>query len=272
MSPDRLELVLFAHRPETLGRALDAGITSFIVDWEWRGKQPRQTGRDTEINRDSPADLRRLARLGAPRRLCRINRWGPWAPAEVELAVACGATDVLLPMAEAPAEVEALLARLDGRGGAGILIETAAGVARARDLTGFPLSAVYVGLNDLAISRGSGSIFDALADGTVDTLREAAGAIPFGVAGVTVVDRGEPIPCRLLLAELARLDCAFSFLRRSFRRDVDGRDWRLEIERIGELWRHLRARPAAAIELDRAALVDSVAATRPAAPVTCETH
>ena len=267
MDRGTLELVLFAHSPAVVPRALAAGVESMIVDWEWRGKEARQEGAQTEINRDTPEDLARLARLGVPRRFCRLNRFGPWSGEEIETAVAGGATHLLLPMVESPVEVEEVLRRVAGRSAVGILVETSAGVRRARELARLPLALIYVGLNDLAISRGTASIFDALVDGTVDAVRQAFSEVPFGVAGATVVDRGEPIPSPLLLAELARLRCAFTFVRRSFWRDVVGRDWGLEIAGIQELWRRLARRTPAELARDREAFSRAVAAARPTTPL-----
>ena len=78
---------------------------------------------------------------------------------------------------------------------------------------------MYVGLNDLSIDRGLANIFTSVADGTVGRVRNAC-AKPFGFAGLTHPDGGAPIPCRMLVNEMIRLDCAFSFVRRSFRRDA----------------------------------------------------
>lgn len=83
-----------------------------------------------------------------------------------------------------------------------------------------PLARVFVGLNDLAIERGERNTFLPLADGTVDTVR-AAIRQPFGVAGLTLPTKGSPVPCAMLVDELARLSCDFTFLRRSFLRDVE---------------------------------------------------
>lgn len=253
-----LDLVLFASRPEPVLRARAAGIASFIVDWEWREKEERQRGADTEIGGDSVADLARLETLGAERRFCRLNRFGPWTASEVEDAFAARATDLLLPMVVAIDEVDRFLALVDGRARAGILVETLEAVALARELARRSLDLVYVGLNDLAISRGSASIFAAVADGTVERVRDAFPDAAFGFGGVTVVDGGAPIPCSLLLGEMARLRCSWSFLRRSFKRDIAGRDWRCEIERIGALWQALVARPAAAMEEGRERLREQI--------------
>jgi len=265
MSSGDLDLILFAASADLVRQGLAAGIGALIVDWEWRGKEERQAGSDTEINRDTPEDLARLAALGVPRRLCRINRVGPWTPEEVEAALASGATRILVPMVETPREVESVLGRVAGRCEVGILVETERGVAAAGELARLAPASVYLGLNDLAISRGAQSIFEALTDGTVERVRAAFGDLPFGFGGVTVVDRGEPVAAPLLLAEMARVGCSFSFLRRSFRRDIRGRDWPAEVGRIRDLWQGLLRRTDAEVESDRRALAAAVAAASGAA-------
>ena len=267
----RLELVLFAREPEYVGHALAAGLRSMIVDLEWRGKEERQRGVDTEINRHRPEDLEVLRSRQVPIRCCRLNRFGSWTRDEVEATIAAGATRLLLPMVEAAAEVEATLCMVDGRCDFGILVETERAVEAADRLSRLPLDQVYVGLNDLAISRGcgteNGQIFEALADGTVESLRQAFDGCGFGFGGVTVVDGGEPVPSRLLLAEMARLDCSFSFLRRSFRRDTAARDLATEVARIQQLWQRLLERSPDQIADDRQQLLDHVAATRERIPL-----
>lgn len=261
-----LELVLFETRRDGIARALAAGLGSLIVDWEWRDKEDRQRGADTEINHDGPDDLERLRELGVPRRFCRLNRFGPWTAGEMETAAAAGATHVLLPMVEGPEEVEAVLAMAARpRGGCrvGILVETQRGIEAAPRLAALPLDRVYVGLNDLAISRGSPSLFDAVADGTVEALARTFAGHRFGFGGVTVVDGGVPVPCRLLLAEMSRLGCRFSFLRRSFKRDVAGRDAGEEVRRIRELWSELARRTAEQVAADREALVAALGGPLP---------
>jgi len=264
MAPDRdqpaeIELQLFATDPAVGRKAVAAGITSFVIDWEWRGKESRQTGFDTEINRDTADDLARMSAVAGSRRICRINRFGPWTPEEVELAISSGATQLLLPMAERPAEVEAYLGLVRGRVRAGILLETREACACASDLGCLGLDAVYVGLNDLAISRGTPCIFTALADGTVARLRDALGGTLFGFGGLTVVELGNPIPCMRLLEEMARLRSSFTFLRRSFRRDIVGRDMAAVVGRIQETWRQLLRRDPGREARDHALLVEAVA-------------
>ena len=162
-------------------------------------------------------------------------------------------------------EVESVLDRVRGRCRVGILVETVEAVSHAGELCALPLSRVYVGLNDLAIDRGSASIFDAVADGTVDEVRRAC-PLPFGFGGLTLPDAGSPVPCRLLIAEMTRVGAGFSFLRRSFHRDIAGRDVAAEVPRLLAAIDAARQRPPDAVARDRAEFAAAVRATaRPAA-------
>ena len=246
---------LFSTDPAFARAAVLAGAEGVIVDWERRGKRERQAGADTEVRTDTPADLARVRAATPGRLLCRVNGWGPWSSDEIDQAVGLGADEVLLPMVRQPAEVDAALAAVAGRCGLGILVETGEAVRRVDELVRRPLSRLYVGLNDLMIDRGGRTLFAALVDGTVDRVRAATpDRIPFGVAGLTLPERGFPIPCRLLAAELARLDAGFTFLRRSFTADVAGRDVAVELPRVIGAVSAARRRPPHQQTADRAEL------------------
>lgn len=228
---DSFELVLFSIDPGFIRRAASAGVSTVIVDWEFRGKRRRQRSADTEINRHTAADLRRV-RLATDRHLiCRINAFGPQSRREVDLAIEAGADELLLPMVRTVEGVQRTLDLIGGRCALGILVETSDACELAPELGRLPLSRAYVGLNDLAIDRGSPTIFSPLVDGTVERVRQWF-EIPFGFGGLTLPHRGEPIPCRLLIAEMARLRCQFSFLRRSFHRDIAGQRLDAEVPRL----------------------------------------
>lgn len=246
-------LFLFTTDPDLARRAFVAGVDGIVIDWERAGKHDRQHAADTEINEDTPDDLRRVRDATPARILCRVNAIGDHTPAEIEEAMAAGADELLLPMVRTPEEVELALELAGGRVDVGILVETEGAVARAAELGRLPLSRVFVGLNDLAIERGSPSIFSPLTDGTLDRVRSAF-AVPLGVAGMTVVDAGDPIPCRLLVGEFARVPCEFTFLRRSFRRDLDGRRVEVEIPRMRDALAAASTRSPNEIARDRAEL------------------
>lgn len=237
-----------------------AGAAGVVVDWERRGKRRRQAGTDTQINADTPADLAAVRSATGGRVLCRVNGWDRWTPAEIDLAVALGADEVLLPMVRRTEDVDAAADHVAGRCGLGILVETTDAVRRADELVQRPLSRVYVGMNDLMIDRGGGPLFAALVDGTVDRLAALATAagVPFGVAGLTVPDGGTPVPSRLLAGELSRLGASFTFLRRSFHADTAGRDLMVEVPRILAMTGEARARDPERVAADRALLEAAV--------------
>lgn len=261
-----MDLLLFTVDPRFAAESVAAGAAGVIVDWERRGKVRRQAGEGTQINADTPADLARVRAATDARLLCRVNAEGPWTRQEIDLAVRLGADEVLLPMARTPEQVDRALDAVAGRVGLGILVETQDAVERVEELTDRPLARVYLGLNDLRIDRGSTVLFAPLVDGTVDRVRAAAGAVPFGVAGLTRPDGGRPVPSRLLAGELARLDAAFTFLRRSFTADVAGRDLRCEVPRILAACADARGRTAGEVQADRAELVTAVGPLRVAQP------
>jgi hypothetical protein len=164
-------------------------------------------------------------------------------------------------MVRGAAEVEEALDAVAGRVGVGILVETLDATAALRELAALPLTRVYIGLNDLAIERGSASLFEALVDGTADRIRSAFD-VPVGVAGLTDPELGSPIPCRLLIAELTRLGCSFTFLRRSFHRDVGHEQAEIEdcVRRLRRALELASGRTHQEVEDDRAELGESVAA------------
>jgi coenzyme F420-reducing hydrogenase delta subunit len=227
----QFQLLLFSTNTRFIARAAAAGVDGIIVDWEQRGKAARQAGADTQINRDTVDDLRRVRAATAVRLLCRINGYGATTASEVEQAIAAGADEILLPMVRTAAEVDEVLALVAGRCGVGILVETEEAVGLAPELARLPLTRAYAGLNDLAIQRGTANIFAAVADGTVERVRRAF-RVPFGFGGLTRPERGWPIPCRLLIGEMARLGCDFGFLRRSFLADVAEAELEREVPRL----------------------------------------
>ena len=252
-----MDLFVFTVDPRFAAGCVDAGAAGVVVDWERRGKARRQAGEGTQINGDTPADLARVRAATDGRVVCRVNPAGPWTAAEVDLAVRLGADEVLLPMVRRPEEVDRALDAVAGRCGLGILVETQDGVDRVDELAARPLSRVYLGLNDLRIDRGSSVLFAPLVDGTADRVR-AACSVPFGVAGLTRPDAGWPVPSRLLAGELARAGAAFTFLRRSFTADVEGRDLRVEVPRILADCASARRRTAGQVLADRVELLSAV--------------
>lgn len=251
------DLFLFSVEVSRIEAAVKAGIRGVIVDWEERGKRVRQLGADTEVNHHTVEDLRRVRAATGAAVFCRINAVGPDTEEEVDLAIDGGADEILVPMVRTAGDVSTVLSLVRGRVAVGILLETLDALAAAQELARLPLSRVYVGLNDLSIERGTSNIFISLVDGVVEQLRGQF-KIPFGFGGMTVPSLGSPIPCRLLIGELARLECAFTFLRRSFHRDVPIRSIRWAVPSMFEAVAAARARSQHEVQRDRESLISAI--------------
>jgi len=257
MKNNDFQLFLFSLEPEFIRNAVASGVHGIIVDCENQEKERRQAGADTEINTATIEDLRRVRDCTDARVICRINGYDSTTSEEIENAIDAGADEIFLPMVRSETEVEDALNLIADRCGLGILVETVDAVNIADKLSLLPLSRVYVGLNDLGIERGTPNIFSAIEDGTVERLRRLF-EVPFGFAGLTLPERGSPIPCRFLIAEMARLNSDFSFLRRSFNYDIKGKNVSVEVSKIlDSINQHLK-RSSEEIREDKLLLDDAI--------------
>lgn len=208
------------HSNTTLTQeCINGGVDGVIVDWEVAEKRNRQSLYNTQINRHDQSTLKEVKSFYDGPILCRVNGGGHISENEISEAIALGATEIIIPMIESVEQIEYALSIIDGRAQCMAMIETNKAVSLTKQIGELPIDKIYVGLNDLAIDRSSQNIFLPLIDGTLDHIREHI-HVPLGVAGLTHPDLGSPIPCKLLLNELSRLKCDFSFLRRSFFKDV----------------------------------------------------
>lgn len=261
-----LRLFLFTADLEGARRAERAGIDSVIVDWERHGKHARQNGHDTEINDHSVAAVSTLSsQLRIPVTV-RVNPLHAGTAAEVQQALDGGAATLMLPMARTPQEVEAFVRTVAGRAQTLIQIETQALADRCAALRSIDWTYAHVGLNDLKISRGGVWLWEPLADGTIEQICDTLSGRVVGFGGATVVGGGAPIPFLGLLQEMARLGAGMAVLRRSFLREVEGRNWTAEIRALRAVWAALHERSASARQHDHAGLMEALRAQVPVAP------
>ena len=214
-----LQVFAFYATPDLTEQVVEAQVDGLVVDWEYGDKERRQGLYNTQINRHGSAELAQARSMFSGTILCRINGGNELSLDEAARAIDLGASEIIVPMITHEAQVERLLQAVNGQVGVGLMIETEEALTRAKQLGQLPLSRVYVGLNDLAIARGSRNLFLPMVDGTLEAIRPHF-AMPFGVAGLTHPALGQPIPSQLLLHELIRMQCHFTFLRRSFYRDL----------------------------------------------------
>ena len=249
-----IDLLAFAADAETAALFDSSCAAGIVVDLESRGKRERQAGFDTDI---SSVGLEAVAAVRAAtslRIVTRINSVGPTTAAEVDAVLAGGTDEVLVPMVRSVEDVERVIHLVDSRCGVGAMVETHEAVAVSGHIARLPLTRMYLGLNDLQIDRASAHLFAAVADGTVEHVRDAVGGVPFGFGGLTLPGCGRPLETKHLINEMARLDCSFTFLRRSFFRDARGAPPAPLLADITAAFASARHRDPGAVERDRSAL------------------
>ncbi len=214
-----MELFVFHRSLELDKRAVKGGVSGVVVDLERYRKDERQQGYDTQINSHGIEDLR-IVKEDQLKVICRINEIGPQSEKEINTVISTGADEILVPMVRSLEQVDHVFRWVRERAGIGLMIETPEAVALSEHLDKYPLSRVFIGLNDLQICLKKESIFHLLAENMVDLIRERIKNAAFGFGGLTLPGKGDPLPVDYFFSELDRLDCDFTFLRRSFFRDT----------------------------------------------------
>ena len=213
------EFFSFYSNLEKTLKGIEAGLNGVVVDLETRGKEGRQSHYNTQISEHNLSDLKELRSNTSSHIICRINGGNYLSKEEISDVIAAGANEILVPMITNLKQMDFLVNVVPNDIALAIMIETNEAVNLAQTLDEYPISRVFVGLNDLSIARKQKNLFLPLIDGTVETVRKKLNC-QFGVAGLTHPAAGYPVPCDLLINEMKRLHCTFGFLRRSFYRDL----------------------------------------------------
>lgn len=254
------ELWLFTADIELAKKAVAGGVGGIIIDWEHLHKYERQQDTGFDLGFDAYEDLVMMRKSVDAKLACRVNHLGPHSKAEIETAIAGGADLIFLPMVKNANEVGEFIDYVGDKAKRGILLETKEAIENCCEIAKLPVDFAYVGLNDLSLSRRTADIFTAVADGTVEFLRGIFKEIPFGFGGVTVTGGGHPIPSTLLLKEMSRLNCDFGFLRRSFKKDIIGKEHKTEVEKIINAYIDYGRRGSDEMQNDRLELVRAIEA------------
>lgn len=231
--------MLFTHDPELSRKAEQAGIDRIVVDFEFRGKEERQSGYHLEVNKATLDDLRRIRRSVEIPVVARINPLSSESGEEIKAVISEGANIVMLPMFRTVSEVTDFL-KMTGSGvRTNLLFETKASVNIAPEVASMGFDEYYIGLNDMAIDYNLSFAYDVLRYNMVSSLRQALRGRPFGFGGITIIGGGSPLRTTEILKEMARHGCSLAILRRAFKRDILGKSMPKEITRIKKTYMDL---------------------------------
>ena len=242
-----MNLFLFHKETYLTEQALDAGINGIVIDWENKGKVIRQNGFETEINAHTKDTLIDAGKYKT-HIMCRVNGYPHFSENEIYDAINLGADEILVPMLKSINQVEKILKIVNNQCLLSILIETPEALEAERGFLHENIHRYYFGLNDLNIAYQSSNLFSPILEKSFDYIK----GLPynFGFAGLTHFSLGKPIPSKLLLAEMLRLGMNFSFLRRSFYRDLEKYTVKEIIESIKDGCEKLKSRSENEIKSD----------------------
>ncbi|MBQ7380199.1 MAG: aldolase [Clostridia bacterium] len=215
-----IKLLYVTNQPDYAAAAIRAGVDRIFVDLEYMGKDERQKGMDTVKSRHTVEDVRAVrAVVHKPAELLvRINPLHKESLQEIDAVISAGADAVMLPMWTDAEQVASFVRMVNGRVRVIPLLETA-GAATSLDevLLIKGVDEIFIGLNDLHLSKEQPFIFCPLADGTVDMLcaKMRRVGMPFGFGGIATMEGGM-LPGALVLGEHVRLGSQAVILSRSF--------------------------------------------------------
>lgn len=225
MTPSIL-LWVISNDPVLLAAMFRAGVDRVLVDLERDGKAVRQAGSGLFLSDHTMEDvstLRPVVPTGAL--FVRVDPWSSRTVAQAEEALARGADGLMLPYFRTPEPVLRLVDAVRGRAAICPLVETAGAIRTLPALLGSrAVGEFHVGLNDLALDLGRGSLQDLWGDPILDGISAdaLAAAVPFGIGGVTDPrDTTLAIDAAWVIAEQRRLASTRALLGRSFRRPFE---------------------------------------------------
>ncbi len=236
-----IKLMYITNQPAYAATAVAAGVDRIFVDLEYIGKELRQGGMDTVKSHHTVDDVRAVREvIAAPAELLvRVNPLYGGSAEEIDAVIEAGADIVMLPMWTSAAEVRRFVRLVDGRARVMPLLETAQAADALDEVLAIDgVDEIYIGLNDLHLSKKQPFIFCPLADGTVDALCQSmrAAGMQYGFGGIAAMEGGL-LPGALVLGEHLRLDSGAVILSRSFcRNDQPLEDFaRIMMMQIAEL-------------------------------------
>lgn len=221
----RIKLMYITNDPAVALIAERSGVDRIFVDMEYIGKDLRQDGMNTVQNHHTIDDLKEIKKAVTKAEIMvRCNpihgatEGYPSSEDEINEIIEGGADIVMLPFFKTADEVREFIRLVGGRAKTFPLVETIEAVGCIDEILEIEgIDEIYIGLNDLSLSRRQRFMFQPLADGMVDMLAEKfkAKGIPFGFGGIASLGKGM-LPSEYVICEHKRLGSTSAILSRSF--------------------------------------------------------
>jgi hypothetical protein len=219
-------LTAIACDPEIVRAADEAGVDRIGIDIEQVSKCRRQADLPgARISDHRLDDLALVVRNVAHAQIfIRVNPIHAGSREEIEKALLLGAQVVMLPYFSTAREAACFVDLVGGRARPVLLVETAAAVARLREILAVAgVEEIMVGLNDLHLSLGLSSPFEVVTSDLLSMVAERVRGAGkhFGFGGLARIDDTTlPVAPDLVYAQYPRLGATSAWLSRSFFRGI----------------------------------------------------
>ena len=253
-----MELMLFTNDVTLAKAAYRAKIDRLVIDLERKNKSTRQQGYHLEINDHKIEDIKKIKTAVPIKVMCRLNAFNSGTKNEIEEVLNAGADILMLPMFKTPLEVSQFYEIVSKRANTSLLFETKEAISCINHFKDFDVNEIYVGLNDLGIAYKVKFPYELISKGIVDYVREQFPNHDFGFGGITVLDKGFPLPTKDIIKELARLRANQVIIRRAFKRDIVKKNMKKEVKRIKNFYKVCESRNEQHIKNEHLKVIEKI--------------
>jgi len=216
-------LTLLTADPAVAVEGENAGVQRIGIDIERLGKAARQAGHDTRLSEHTWDNLSEIARvLRSSDVFVRLNPPHPGTAEEVEVAIRCGATILMLPYFHTEIDAATFANLVRGRAYTMLLVETPRALVRIQEIAATKgIDEIMIGLNDLRLSmnlRGLELVSSPLMSTIARIVKDSGKRFSFGGLG-RYDDATLPLDPDILYAQYPRLGATGAWLSRSFFRN-----------------------------------------------------
>jgi hypothetical protein len=216
-------LTLLTADPAVAVEGEKAGVQRIGVDLERLGKAARQAGHNTRLSEHTWRNLSEIASaLRSSEVFARLNPPHSETAQEVEIALKCGATILMLPYFQTETDAATFANLVKGRAYTVLLVETPRAIVRIQEIAATKgINEIMIGLNDLRLSmnlRGLEFICSPLMSTIAQVVKDNGKSFSFG--GLARHDDTTlPLNPDLVYAQYPQLGATGAWLSRSFFRD-----------------------------------------------------
>jgi len=246
-----LDYWIFSNNEKDCMDYVSAGVNNICIDIETRGKQIRQSKRNTFISDHKLEDIIPISRkIGKDKVICRVNSLYDDSKLEIEKAIEYGAGTIMVPYFKELYEINNFLSFIKGRVKVIALVETIQSFLKIEEISKIEdIDRIHIGLNDLSLDVGFKDMFEIVRSNWMEIIsRKIDNKIKFGFGGISTLRDSKCLyPVEKVLDHHKKSGSSSVILSRSFERFCESKSngnkeefWRIYRDEIESVSRYLK--------------------------------